>query len=243
MRPTTPTGSRVTSTSMPGRTEGSLSPVRRSTSPAKNLKMCPARAASPTPSGSVLPSSRDRRRPSSSLRARISVPTRSRRFDRSWIDPAAHAGAAAFAAAIAARVCAASACAYSPITSPTFDGLRLGLGGRAGDPFAGDEIAMDVGHCGAPFEVTRQRRTRQRSPRCARFRMRAPAPKVHGRILSEWLTRLTSAPSFGVAMVTMSPTACVKPCPARTGLWSARTSCPGTGRARPDTGGSDRWRA
>ena len=31
-----------------------------------------ARAASPTPSGSVLPSSRDSRRPSSSLRARIS---------------------------------------------------------------------------------------------------------------------------------------------------------------------------
>ena len=35
----TPSGSRVTSTSMPGRTESSFSPVRRTASPAKNLKM------------------------------------------------------------------------------------------------------------------------------------------------------------------------------------------------------------
>ena len=39
IRPTTPIGSRVTSTSTPGRTEGSFSPASRSTSPAKNLKM------------------------------------------------------------------------------------------------------------------------------------------------------------------------------------------------------------
>ena len=39
MMPTTPTGSRVISTSMPGRTDGISSPVRRRTSPAKNLKM------------------------------------------------------------------------------------------------------------------------------------------------------------------------------------------------------------
>jgi hypothetical protein len=34
MIPTTPTGSRVISTSIPGRTEGTSSPARRSTSPA-----------------------------------------------------------------------------------------------------------------------------------------------------------------------------------------------------------------
>ena len=53
--PTTPTGSRVTSTWMPGRTESTRSPVIRSASPAKNLKICPARTTSPCPSGRVLP--------------------------------------------------------------------------------------------------------------------------------------------------------------------------------------------
>ena len=37
--PTTPTGSRVISTSMPGRTDGTSSPCARIASPAKNLKM------------------------------------------------------------------------------------------------------------------------------------------------------------------------------------------------------------
>ena len=37
--PMTPTGSRVISTVMPGRTEGTSSPFARSASPAKNLKM------------------------------------------------------------------------------------------------------------------------------------------------------------------------------------------------------------
>ena len=55
----------------------------RSASPAKNLKMEPARAASPMPSASGLPCSRDSSRPSSSLRARISVPARSRMSNRS----------------------------------------------------------------------------------------------------------------------------------------------------------------
>ena len=51
MMPITPTGSRVISTRIPGRTEGSISPASRNASPAKNLKMYPARAASPIPSG------------------------------------------------------------------------------------------------------------------------------------------------------------------------------------------------
>src|SRR5215831_2511474 len=44
MAPMTPIGSRVTSTSTPGRTESSFSPAKRSVSPAKNLNMYPARA-------------------------------------------------------------------------------------------------------------------------------------------------------------------------------------------------------
>ena len=52
--PTTPTGSRVISTSTPGRTEAIFSPARRRHSPAKNRKICPARAASPMPSGKRL---------------------------------------------------------------------------------------------------------------------------------------------------------------------------------------------
>src|SRR3990167_3677360 len=51
MMPTTPTGSRVTSTCTPWRTEASSSPWMRSASPAKNLKICPLRATSARPSG------------------------------------------------------------------------------------------------------------------------------------------------------------------------------------------------
>ena len=80
---TTPIGSRVISTSMPGRVESIFSPPGRSASPAKNLKMYPARAASPIPSASGFPCSRESSRPSSSLRARISVPARSRMSNRS----------------------------------------------------------------------------------------------------------------------------------------------------------------
>jgi hypothetical protein len=42
------------------------------------------------------------------------------------IEPFAQPANAFFAEAIAVRVCAASACAYSPMTSLTSDGLRLG---------------------------------------------------------------------------------------------------------------------
>ena len=127
MMPMTPIGSRVTSISTPGRIDASFSPDARTTSPAKKRKICPARVTSPTPSGSVMPSSRESSRPSSSLRARISAPILSRLFARSWIEPMDQAGNAFAAAAIACLACSASACAYSPMTSARFDGLRLGV--------------------------------------------------------------------------------------------------------------------
>ncbi len=125
MMPTTPSGSRVISTSTPGRTEEINSPERRSTSPAKNLNTLPARTTSPTPSARVLPSSRDSSWPSSSLRAMISRPAFSRMSARACVLNEDHAGNAARAAAIARSVWAASACAYSPMTSEVSDGLML----------------------------------------------------------------------------------------------------------------------
>src|SRR5664279_6653218 len=98
MMPMTPRGSRVISTSTPGRIDWIFSPASRSASPPKNLKICPARTTSPMPSGKVLPSSRERSRPSSSLRARIAFPTASSRFARSWIEDIDHTGNAARAA-------------------------------------------------------------------------------------------------------------------------------------------------
>ena len=125
--PTTPTGSRVTSTPTPGRTEGRTSPARRKHSPAKNLKMLPARTTSPIASDLTLPSSRASKVPSSSRRARISMPILSSASQRAWMPAVAQAGKAAWAACTAASSCAASACAYSPITSAVFDGLMFGL--------------------------------------------------------------------------------------------------------------------
>ena len=78
MAPMTPIGSRVTSTSIPGRTDCRCWPAMRTVSPAKYLKICPARPNSPLASASVLPSSRASNSPSSSPRLRISVPARSR---------------------------------------------------------------------------------------------------------------------------------------------------------------------
>ncbi len=125
IRPMTPSGSRVTSTPTPGRTDGTMSPFRRSASPAKNLKMLPARATSPIASGSVLPSSRASMSPSSARRVRISVPAASSTSKRCCGVDRPHAGAAARAAAMAACACAASACAYSPMTSRVSEGLTL----------------------------------------------------------------------------------------------------------------------
>jgi len=112
IRPTTPIGSRVTSTLMPGRTEGMISPAVRRASPAKNLKICPARTASPVASGSVLPSSRASSSPSSARRARISVPTKSSASKRCCGVEIDQAGNAARAAATAASTAAASPEAY-----------------------------------------------------------------------------------------------------------------------------------
>jgi hypothetical protein len=61
---TTPSGSRATSTSMPGRVESIFSPPGRRASPAKNLKIAPARPASPVASASGFASSRRGRHPS-----------------------------------------------------------------------------------------------------------------------------------------------------------------------------------
>ena len=63
-----------------GGPRGRLSPVMRRVSPAKNSKICAARMVSPTPSARVLPSSRESRRPSSSLRAGYPVAA----FSTSW---------------------------------------------------------------------------------------------------------------------------------------------------------------
>ena len=145
MRPTTPTGSRVTSTSMPGRTDGIFSPEGRSTSPAKNLKMCPARAASPMPSGSVLPSSRDSRRPSSSLRARISVPTRSRMFGPLLDRPRAQPGNAWLAAAIACARLAPRPPARTRRSRREVRRIAVRRGVVAGDPFAADAGGRAIG--------------------------------------------------------------------------------------------------
>ena len=121
-------------------------------------------------------------------------------FARSWIEPIDHAGNAAFAAAIAAFACAASACAYSPMTSLEIGRIAVRRPGRAGDPFAADvvvEICSLMSFCRQCVEQSALR---------ARLLISAAAPNVHGAIWSVWLTRLTSAPSAGVATVTMSPT-------------------------------------
>ena len=124
--PTTPTGSRVTSISTPGRTEASFSPLRRKASPEKNRKICAARAVSAMPSASGLPSSRESKAPISSLRAKSSSPIR---FKTSWRTCGVvrdQAGNASCAAAIARSASAALACGYCPSTSPVFDGLMSG---------------------------------------------------------------------------------------------------------------------
>ena len=125
IKPTTPTASRVTSTPTPGRTEGITSPPTRKASPAKNLKILPARATSPIASGSVLPSSRANRSPSSLRRARISVPAASSTSKRCWGVLWDQLPKAARAAPIASRAWAASAWAYSPTTSRVSEGLML----------------------------------------------------------------------------------------------------------------------
>ena len=125
MSPTTPTASRVTSTSTPGRTEETATPSTRNVSCAKNLKIWAARVVSAMPLERGLPSSRDRSRPISSLRAMSSVPMNSSASARTCGVAAAQAGCAALAAAMAASVCALSAWAYSPTMSLRSEGLTF----------------------------------------------------------------------------------------------------------------------
>jgi 2-keto-4-pentenoate hydratase/2-oxohepta-3-ene-1,7-dioic acid hydratase in catechol pathway len=66
---------------------------------------------------------------------------------------------------------------------------------------------------------SRDPRSRQSSFRRARLRISAAAPNVHGAMRSACSTRLTSAPSRGVAMVTTSPTTWVKPWPGPRRSW------------------------
>jgi hypothetical protein len=123
MTPTTPSGSRSTSTSTPGRTLRMCSPGMRSASPAKNRNSCAARRTSPTPSALGLPSSRESCSPSSRERASSSSPTRSSTVKRSAGVDAPHPGEAATAASIAVSTCASSATANSSTTSERSDGL------------------------------------------------------------------------------------------------------------------------
>lgn len=57
--PTTPTGSRVISSSIPGLVDGSFSPDSLKHSPAKKPNTCEARTTSPMPSERTFPSSRE----------------------------------------------------------------------------------------------------------------------------------------------------------------------------------------
>jgi hypothetical protein len=125
IRPKTPIGSRYVSTATPGRVESTVTPWRRNASPAMNLKMRAARMTSPLPSGTVLPSSRDSRRPSSSARAMMSVPTLSSRSERTSGLALAHAGKAALAAATAALTVALSPPGTLATMSRVSEGLRL----------------------------------------------------------------------------------------------------------------------
>ena len=124
-----------------------LRPTRRRHSPAKNLKIWPARVASPMPSALVLPSSRASSVPSSSLRARISVPILSSASQRAWMLPVDQAGKAAVAAATAASTWAASPWAYWPSTSPRLLGLMFGAVAGAGAPFAVDQVVEVLHGC------------------------------------------------------------------------------------------------
>jgi len=170
MTPMTPTASRVISTETPGRVEARRSPERRSASPAKYFRSRAARAISAFASGRVLPSSRASRSPSSSTRARIVDPARSRiseRYSGVVLDQAAKAFRAA---ATASWTSSAVPQGASPITSSVFDGLMLGTRSR------------DAVHC--PSMKCRYSCTRltwrscisRRSPHSARCR--APGDRI-----------------------------------------------------------------
>ena len=80
--------------------------------------------------------------------------------------------------------------------------VRRGL--RRRDPFAGDEVLASIVNLS---DLVLMR------PRWARLVMSARMPKVQGSHSELGFMRLTSAPSLGAAMVTMSPGLWVKPMP------------------------------
>ena len=123
MRPTTPTASRVIVTSTLGRTDATCVPSMRKASCAKNLKICAARVVSAMPLAKGLPSSRERMRPISSLRARSSVPIISNASARCCGVESPQPTLADLAAAMASSVCALLACVNSPTTSLMSEGL------------------------------------------------------------------------------------------------------------------------
>ena len=170
---TMPTGSREISTSTPGRVESTFSPPGRRASPAKNLKMDPARAASPMPSARGLPCSRESSRPSSSLRARISVPARSRTSKRSCGVDCDHFFSAVFAAAIARSRSATEAAANSPTTSFRSEGLMSGV--RSGSRSTGRRLNSE---CRAYRSMCHQRPGLQSRPRGRSFQWVAHRRKV-----------------------------------------------------------------
>ena len=118
IRPTTPTGSRVISTPMPGRTEGKNFARQAQAFAGEELEDLAGAGGLADAFGRVLPSSRASSVPSSSLRARISLPILSSASLRAWMLPVDQAGKAAVAAATASSTCTASPWAYSPSTSP-----------------------------------------------------------------------------------------------------------------------------
>ena len=208
--PKTPRGSRYVSTATPGRVESTVTPWRRSASPAKNLKMRAARMTSPLPSGSVLPSSRDSRRPRSSARAMMS------RADL------VEQVRAHFGAGIRPRR-ETRLSPRKPRHSPWIcrrpepwrrcrrvsEGLRLSERGRARDPLTVD--VMGKLFCVAHVVYSIQLFSR---PRRIKLRIRSAIPNDHGGARSQVVTLFSNTPSFSVDTRTTSPFLCVKPCPA-----------------------------
>ncbi len=125
INPNTPTASRAVVTSTPGRVDARFWPWRRSASPAKYLKIRPARPTSPMPSGSVLPSSRDNKRPSSSRRLKTRSPALSRQSERTSGEASDHAGKALRAAATAASTSLCPPSGKRATMSRVSDGFSL----------------------------------------------------------------------------------------------------------------------
>ena len=126
--PTTPSGSRVTSTSTPGRTDGSFSPASAQRFAGEELEDLPGAHHLADALGQRL-ALLARQQPPELVLAREDLGAGAVEDVRALLDrvrsPTPETPAAA--AAIAARACAASACAYSPITSLMSDGLRLAV--------------------------------------------------------------------------------------------------------------------